>query len=370
MTALHEHLERHDLSARAIAFRRDCPLCRAERVQGQLPSAGLVSPRACAAVTAVVLATSAAVPGRVVADGQGVAVPAPPSPPPPPVATVGSGGGGAAPADSGDGDTGSEPQEHQGTGIDGSDGATREATLAASSTPRGSQSEGGAAAPALRATTDTDATDHTTATGQTPPASPPAGDRSGEDQGHSSSPAEAPATAPTAPAAPPSEDGAATPAGAQPSSSAGAASPPFAATPHRRASSFPRGERSSRAAAHRSSASSAGADGRPGAQSSSRHGTSDRQPAKADPDRPTRSDDAPVHGSGTHVRAATAEVQAADTYRVRPGDSLWRIAALHLGSDATTAQTAQEVNRLWKLNEQRIGTGNPDLIFPGQTLTM
>ena len=31
---------------------------------------------------------------------------------------------------------------------------------------------------------------------------------------------------------------------------------------------------------------------------------------------------------------------------------------------------AQEVNRLWKLNEQRIGTGNPDLIFPGQTLRM
>jgi resuscitation-promoting factor RpfA len=55
---------------------------------------------------------------------------------------------------------------------------------------------------------------------------------------------------------------------------------------------------------------------------------------------------------------------------VQPGDSLWRIAARHLGSNATAAQTAQEVNRLWELNQQRIGTGNPDLIFPGQTLSM
>jgi nucleoid-associated protein YgaU len=69
-------------------------------------------------------------------------------------------------------------------------------------------------------------------------------------------------------------------------------------------------------------------------------------------------------------RAATVEVHSADTYRVRPGDSLWRIAGHHLGPDATDLETAQEVNRLWKLNEQRIGTGNPDLIFPGQTLTM
>jgi resuscitation-promoting factor RpfA len=52
------------------------------------------------------------------------------------------------------------------------------------------------------------------------------------------------------------------------------------------------------------------------------------------------------------------------------GDSLWRIAARHLGPDATTAKTAREVNRLWELNQQRIGTGNPDVIFPGQTLTM
>jgi nucleoid-associated protein YgaU len=55
---------------------------------------------------------------------------------------------------------------------------------------------------------------------------------------------------------------------------------------------------------------------------------------------------------------------------VRSGDSLWRIAERRLGSSATATQIAEEVTRLWELNRQRIGTGNPDLIFSGQTLRM
>jgi nucleoid-associated protein YgaU len=62
--------------------------------------------------------------------------------------------------------------------------------------------------------------------------------------------------------------------------------------------------------------------------------------------------------------------EARGTYRVQAGDSLWRIAARRLGGDASDAQTAREVNRLWQLNQQQIGTGDPDLIFPGQTLRM
>jgi nucleoid-associated protein YgaU len=72
----------------------------------------------------------------------------------------------------------------------------------------------------------------------------------------------------------------------------------------------------------------------------------------------------------TARRAEREETEQPATYRVRPGDSLWRIAGRHLGSDATVTATAQEVTRLWELNRQRIGTGNPDLIFPGQTLRM
>jgi nucleoid-associated protein YgaU len=68
------------------------------------------------------------------------------------------------------------------------------------------------------------------------------------------------------------------------------------------------------------------------------------------------------HDDGEHAQSAT--------YTVRPGDSLWRIADRHLGAGATATATAQEVTRLWEINEQRIGTGDPDLIFPGQRLRM
>ena len=58
----------------------------------------------------------------------------------------------------------------------------------------------------------------------------------------------------------------------------------------------------------------------------------------------------------------------ADSYRVRPGDSLWAIAARTLG-DAPQ----DEVDRYWRAiyaaNRDLVGD-DPDLIFPGQTLTL
>jgi nucleoid-associated protein YgaU len=75
-------------------------------------------------------------------------------------------------------------------------------------------------------------------------------------------------------------------------------------------------------------------------------------------------------GSARERTSSRREAEPPDTYRVRPGDSLWRIAERRLGSSATPTETAEEVTRLWELNRQRIGTGNPDLILPGQTLTM
>jgi LysM domain len=55
---------------------------------------------------------------------------------------------------------------------------------------------------------------------------------------------------------------------------------------------------------------------------------------------------------------------------VAPGESLWSIAADLLGDDASVAQTAREVNRLWELNSDRIGTGNPDLLMAGTRLAL
>jgi LysM domain len=55
---------------------------------------------------------------------------------------------------------------------------------------------------------------------------------------------------------------------------------------------------------------------------------------------------------------------------VRPGESLWSIAKKLLGPSASPAQIAREVNRLWELNKDRIGTGNPDLLMAGTKLRL
>jgi nucleoid-associated protein YgaU len=55
---------------------------------------------------------------------------------------------------------------------------------------------------------------------------------------------------------------------------------------------------------------------------------------------------------------------------VAPGDSLWAIAKRLLGREASAAQIAREVTRLWSLNEDRIGTGDPDMLMVGTKLTL
>lgn len=55
---------------------------------------------------------------------------------------------------------------------------------------------------------------------------------------------------------------------------------------------------------------------------------------------------------------------------VEPGESLWAIAADLLGDEASPARIAREVHRLWQLNRDRIGTGNPDLLMIGTELSL
>jgi nucleoid-associated protein YgaU len=65
----------------------------------------------------------------------------------------------------------------------------------------------------------------------------------------------------------------------------------------------------------------------------------------------------------------TAPVRG-DSYTVRHGDSLWSIARRLLGADASNGQVAREVNRLWQLNEERIGTGDPSRLHVGTLLKL
>jgi hypothetical protein len=41
-----------------------------------------------------------------------------------------------------------------------------------------------------------------------------------------------------------------------------------------------------------------------------------------------------------------------------------------IGEPDSIAQVAFEVGRLWHLNAERIGTGSPDLIYPGLELRL
>jgi hypothetical protein len=55
---------------------------------------------------------------------------------------------------------------------------------------------------------------------------------------------------------------------------------------------------------------------------------------------------------------------------VEAGESLWSIAAALLGPRASTAAVTRQVHRLWKLNEGRIGTGDPNLLPTGVKLRL
>ena len=73
--------------------------------------------------------------------------------------------------------------------------------------------------------------------------------------------------------------------------------------------------------------------------------------------------------SGARSSSSTTSRSSGGAARtVRAGDTLWGIAREHLDADATDAEVFSEVQRLWRLNAAEIGTGDPDLILPGQQI--
>jgi len=98
--------------------------------------------------------------------------------------------------------------------------------------------------------------------------------------------------------------------------------------------------------------------------------------AAAAPPAPT-----PVEAPAQPVAQLAEPAPAADTpppplrfgrfHIVRPGESLWSIATdLLEGQGASATAIAVEVHRLWDLNEERIGTGDPNLLVVGVRLRL
>lgn len=74
--------------------------------------------------------------------------------------------------------------------------------------------------------------------------------------------------------------------------------------------------------------------------------------------------------AATTTTAPNRDLAGKRVYIVQPGDCLSYIAAALLPAGADTAQIEAEVERLWKLNADRIGTGDPNLIYAGTELLL
>ena len=81
---------------------------------------------------------------------------------------------------------------------------------------------------------------------------------------------------------------------------------------------------------------------------------------------------APIPESSA-LREGAAPPGLPDRYTVQRGDNLWTIAANHLADSGVTRSNGR-IAPYWKelIQENRGGlrSGNPDLIFPGETVTL
>jgi LysM repeat protein len=320
--SLSAHLTAGTADHGRLAFHPDCPRCRAERLAGSLAADSLVSRRTHAALAAGLLAFTGAAPAAAAqipaADEEQGAAPAPGGEPP-----------------------GLQPDFDPG-GDDTWDYET--APLPGGPEAGGNEDEGLGAPVETEPTTDTEAPLLEGAPALPAPATeqPPA-------------PApEAPITAsPVEPPAPP------------PAAVAPPATPPTPVAEVEAPAPQPGpGETSTKRKTPK----------RP----PKTHQVERRPVIGTGPTPPQQSPEPVVQGTAappTNVPVPTSS-DAADTritgpsYTVRAGDSLWSIARRLLGPDASAGRIAREVNRLWQLNEDRIGTGNPSLIHVGTVLKL
>lgn len=67
---------------------------------------------------------------------------------------------------------------------------------------------------------------------------------------------------------------------------------------------------------------------------------------------------------------AVGSLAGQSVHVVKAGECLWSIAEALLPAGADNAEIEAEVQRLWKLNADRIGTGDPSLVYAGTELRL
>jgi hypothetical protein len=75
-------------------------------------------------------------------------------------------------------------------------------------------------------------------------------------------------------------------------------------------------------------------------------------------------------GGATATTVSTHPSGENRTMVIRPGDSLWAIAQRIVGPRASATAVESKLVAIWNLNASRIGTGDPNLIFPGTRLRL
>jgi hypothetical protein len=77
---------------------------------------------------------------------------------------------------------------------------------------------------------------------------------------------------------------------------------------------------------------------------------------------------APLTRPAPASKSMAGEAKGPVWVMIRPGDSLWKIAARRCGPGASNPAIYAELVRIWDSNATRIGTNDPNLIFPGTRL--
>jgi hypothetical protein len=338
-----------------LEFRQDCPLCRAARHAGPLPRSDMVPPRARAAVVAAVVTGSTVLPASALAHGggpstgavqevaddeSGVAteatttaveteynLPAPPAAPDmPPL----PGGGSVVPPGHGGTPPGHAEDPVAPPSSEGSEGSESSPTVTA---PAGGSPEGNEPDP-----------EQVPPSAEDVPDVPDAGNPVGGGHG---APAGGGGGAPSVPV------GGGSPA---------APAPPQVDVPPTAPSVDQGGDATAAPAAP-----SAGGDSRDASASlpGNQYFADASQGGKGD-----KSGGGAADSSGGASNSGGQASGEASAVTVQSGDSLWLVAEQQLGPDASVADVAAYVNELWDLNADAIGTGDPNLIMPGQTLQL